>query len=121
VLTTTLQARYASAFPPASELERYEALQPGFADRLLANWEAQGRHRMDLESRVIAGDMRRADLGLVGGFVIVLATIACGTYLIATGKDAAGLTAVITALVGLVGAFAYGTYRRGRERGGKQG
>jgi membrane associated rhomboid family serine protease len=49
-------------------------------------------------------------------FVIALAAILWGVYLIAIGKDASGLTAIIAALVGLVGVFVYGKYIQVKER-----
>ena len=114
--TTTFEARYVRAFPEPAELERYEALHPGFTATLLSNWEAQSRHRMTLEDRVIRGDIRRSNLGLALGTAVILFTIACGTFLIAIGRDTAGLAALVTALVALVGAMAYGTWQRNKRR-----
>lgn len=116
VTTATFEARYVRAFPEPEELERYEALHPGFAATLLSNWEAQSNHRMALEDRVIRGDIRRSNLGLVLGTAVVLFTVGCGTFLIAIGRDAAGLAAIVTALGGLVAAMAYGTYQRNKRR-----
>lgn len=48
--------------------------------------------------------------------MIALTSILGGVYLISIGKDASGLTAIIAALVGLVGAFVYGKYTQAKER-----
>lgn len=72
--------------------------------------------RQELEkSRIDAGN-RTEHRGQIFAFIIALAAILGGVYLISIGKDASGLTAIIAALAGLVGAFVYGKYTQARER-----
>ena len=78
--------------------------------------EKQSSHRQELEkSRLDAGNQTE-HRGQILAFVIALAAILGGVYLISIGKDATGLTAIIAALAGLVGAFVYGKYTQARER-----
>jgi uncharacterized membrane protein len=39
------QFSYQGIIPPSGEMERYEQLHPGFADRLLKLTEEEGNHR----------------------------------------------------------------------------
>jgi uncharacterized membrane protein len=50
------QSRYASPLPPADDLERYERLLPGAAERLLAAGEREQAHRHEIENRLAALD-----------------------------------------------------------------
>ena len=45
--------------------------------------------------------------------------IASGTYAIHLGRDVAGLALIFAQLAGLIGAFAYGTRSRRKEREAK--
>ena len=78
--------------------------------------EGQSAHRQALEKSHIDAANQTEHRGQILAFVIALGSILGGVYLISIGKDASGLTAIITALVGLVGAFVYGKYTQARER-----
>jgi hypothetical protein len=71
---------------------------------------------MRLESRVINGDVTRANWGLACGVFITICMLACGTFLIYTGHDGAGATIVTIDVGGMIGVFAYGTRSRRQER-----
>ena len=112
--------------PPPGDFERYEAILPGAADRILTMAEkAQGRRhdraRMALETErlVVQGESRRSFLGVVAAFIISLLCIGGGVYLIANGQVWAGTALVGFDLAGLVAVFIYGTNSRRTEFRGR--
>jgi predicted negative regulator of RcsB-dependent stress response len=45
-----------------------------------------------------------------------MSAIGAGTFLAYTGHPTEGISAIITALVGLIGVFGWGSYQRRKER-----
>lgn len=107
---------YRGPLPPVEVLRDLDQLVPGAAERSLTLFEEQARHRMDLERRVVLSDIVQSRLGLGASFALAIGTIAGSMYLIATGHSLEGLGTIITTIVALVGAFAYGTKSRKDER-----
>lgn len=91
------------------------------AERLLVNFEKQTDHRIGLEKRVIDGDVRRADRGLIFGWIFAMALLAASVYLIATGHEGIGVMGLLGELAVLGGSFIYADYRRRQERNRKAG
>jgi len=60
-VTAISASAYPTPIPPPEVLERYEAIQPGFSNRLLSLVETQSAHRQDLERINLIGESRRAD------------------------------------------------------------
>ena len=102
--TTTFIARK-GLLPPPDEMEKYEQLVPGITDRLLTTYEKQVDHRMGLENKVIASDIKKSYTGQILAFIICLLTIAGGIFLSAIGKDIVGLAAIFIPLAALITAF----------------
>lgn len=110
---------FSGPIPPPSILKEYDEVVPGAAARILEMAEAQGRHRIDLESRVVKSDIWKSYFGLVFAFVVSISFLACGTWLVYTDHDWAGATIATASLVGLAGTFIYGTRARRAERAEK--
>ena len=89
---------YAGPIPPPSILRQYDEIQAGFADRIMTQFEEQGRHRRKLESRVIWDNIISSAAGQVMAFIIFGGTVAGGMWLLAHDKSILGLGAIITAL-----------------------
>jgi len=99
--------------PSPDLLRQYEALRPGFADRLIRLAEQEAEHRRKMESEVLAlqsGDQkayRRSELaGQIFGLFIGLAAIAGavvmavhGAQLAATFLGTGGVTGLVTAFI----------------------
>ena len=119
-VTVTKEQFLASSFsgplPPPQILRAYEDVFPGCAERIVAMAEKQSSHRQVLETDRITATNQTEHRGQIFAFVIALTSILGGIYLISIEKDAGGLTAIIAALVGLVGAFVYGKYAQAKER-----
>lgn len=97
-------------------LAKYNDCVPNGAERILALAENQARHRHGLESAVVHGNLRAETLGQLFAFVLGLVAIIGGIWLIASGKDVLGLSAIITAFAALAGTFIYGRRQQQRER-----
>ncbi|MCY4638570.1 MAG: DUF2335 domain-containing protein [Acidobacteria bacterium] len=102
--------------PPPGFLAKYNEAFSGCAERIVAMTEQQLTHRHALESRAIDGKLSAERRGQTLGFILALTAVIGGCVLIALGKDASGLTAIVTALAGLVAVFVYGRRKDAEER-----
>ena len=102
--------------PHPSELERYESILPGAADRIFALAENQSNHRQELEKKALSLESRNSLFGLItGGFIGIIGLCIAGLC-IYTGHDKAGMTLGGGTLVALVGPFVYGEPRTANEK-----
>lgn len=112
---------FSGPLPHPAILDAYNKVQSGgLADRIVSLTEQQAQHRMQLETIVIQGDIKRANLGLLIGAIMGVACLACGTYLVASGHDWAGAGVIGTSAATLVSTFVYGSNNRKSERIEKQ-
>lgn len=107
--------------PSSDELAAYDVVVPGMAERLLKNLEKQTDHRIDIEKKVIEGDIRRADRGLIAGWTFAMALLGASLYLIANGHESIGVTGLLGELAILGGSLVYSHYQRRQERNRKAG
>jgi uncharacterized membrane protein len=107
---------YSGPIPPPSIMAEWEKVIPGSADRILKMAEKQSAHRIAMEQKVVDGDMRRSDRGLIFGFIIALVMIIGGFIIIGLGHDWAGATIITTSLAGVAGLFVYSYISRDKER-----
>jgi uncharacterized membrane protein len=112
----SVSASFSGPLPPPEILARYNDAVPDAAERIIAMAEKQAEHRMGLESRVIDADIRRANAGVVAGFLVALAFLGGSVFLVFTGHTQAGVIVGSLDLVGLVSVFVYGTISRRSER-----
>lgn len=109
-------AHYSAPFPPATELEHYEAIYPGFSKILMDRYVKQSDHRMDLERKVVDSGIKNTARGQLFAFLLSLITILIGAFLIYLDKDILGISAILGALATLVGIFIYGNKSKKDER-----
>lgn len=102
--------------PSPSEIERYEAILPGAAERILAMAENQSNHRQKLETKAISTEGRNSFLGIIAGLAIGVVGLSIAGFCIYSSHDTAGAALGGTTLVSLVGTFVYGTRQRRLER-----
>ena len=118
--------------PEPENLERYDALVPGFADKylnlFLQELSKEAEHRRELESRalrldedglrveekIIARNQRRSEWGLLVGTVITIAALAGGIWLVSIGKNYGAAIAGST-LPSLAAVFVVGTLWKGQK------
>ncbi len=111
--------QYSGPIPPPAHLEKYESILPGAADRIISMAESQAKHRQEIENKVISSDVKNSTLGLWFGFLIGLAGVITGFYLIYTGKVIEGSLYGGGTIVSLAGIFIYGSRQRKKERESK--
>lgn len=107
--------RFSGPLPPPEILAKYNDAIQGGAERIMAMAENQSQHRQALEKSVVAANIRAQKVGPILGFLVCMAAIASGTFLIYVGKNAAGLVPIIGALGGLVAVFFYGKHQQKKD------
>lgn len=108
--------RHSGPIPDPMTLEGYNNIVPGAADRIIKMAEEQSSHRRALELVAIKSRSRDSLLGIIFGFLLALATIFAGTYVILEGFIWGGTILGSAGLVGLVSVFIYGTSSSRKER-----
>jgi uncharacterized membrane protein len=81
---------FSGPIPPPNFLAEYEKIQPGLADRLVKLAENQAAHRQEIEKKVIEANCRNEETGIKLAFVLTLAAVIIGAFLIWSNKDIAG-------------------------------
>ncbi len=86
----------------------------------MAMAESQLQHRQSLESAVVLANVKAQSRGQMSAFLLAALAIGGGIWLIANEKDVEGLTAIVTAVTGLVAVYFWGRYEQGKERARKR-
>lgn len=101
--------------PPPTFLKQYEEALPGAADRIFALAESQTKHRIELENRLLEGEIEDAKngrgerrLGQWLGFVICIVAIVSGATISVMGQPYAGVLIGAVGLTPLVSTFITG-------------
>jgi uncharacterized membrane protein len=110
-------AAYRSApLPHPSEMERYEQILPGAAERIFKVFEDQSKHRQTLEKRVIDSECLNSRLGIICALCIALVTIIGAIICVMNGHELGGGILGTGGLTSLVTVFIYGSRQRRQER-----
>jgi len=115
-----VSAMYIGPIPDAAQLEKYEQICPGAADRIISMAESQAHHRQMLESMAVKSNAKNSTLGVIFAFVIGMLTIIGGVFLAYSGLEWPGAIIGSTGLIGLVSVFIYGTRSSRQERAKKE-
>jgi hypothetical protein len=102
--------------PPPAEMEKFEALYPGVTKLVFDNFIRQSNHRMTLETTVIEGDNKRANIGQIVSAALAFLGIITGSILTYLGKDVVALSLIFTSIGTLLTAFYGGAILRKFER-----
>lgn len=117
IATVTHQAvSFSGPLPHPALLAKYNEVIPNGAERIMAMAERQSIHRESLEAQIVAENVASQKRGSIFAFIICLVALVGGFWLIATGKSADGLAAIISSLTALAGVFVYGKYQQSKER-----
>ena len=107
VVRQTTAVRYSrrAPIPDAAELEHYEKVLPGAADRIVTMAENRAAHLERIQSKSLDMTGRLADNLMRLGTVVVLAGLAAASYLVYEGHDVTGaVTAIADLLIAALGA-----------------
>ncbi len=96
-------------------LERYNAVIPNGAERIMAMVEKQAEHRRQLERDTIQADIRAQDRGQKYPLAVVLAGMILGAVFIYLGKPIEGLASIFGPLAIVAGIFLSARRRREEE------
>ncbi len=94
--------------PPPEILERYEALIPGSAARLMAQVEKQGEHRRALETTAVNAGHRNQLAGTIAGGVVCSGVLVVAALAAVNGQALAAVLMVALVIVALAGVFVTG-------------
>lgn len=118
--------KYSGPLPPASELEKYDHVLPGLAERIISLTEKEQIHRHAIETEAVRAetlDMEKARLeariGQIFAFAIALLAIGGGIYCTITGHPVAGPIISSGGLVMVVTAFIKGRQEKENEQKGR--
>lgn len=106
---------YSGPLPPPEMLQKYNDIEPGLVNRIVAMAESQAQHRQAMEAKVITDRGLNERRGSLYGFVIALVAIVGSLVLLALGNKIEGLTGLITTIGALAGVFVYGRHSQRRE------
>ena len=114
-----VERSFSGPLPPPEALARYDAVVAGSAERIIRMAENQNAHRLALEKTVVTANVAAQKNGVMFGFIIAMTAILGGIYLVATGKPATGLAAILSSLAALVGVFVYGKMAQKKDLSNK--
>lgn len=96
------QIRYSGPIPPARELQQYEKILPGAAERILNMAEKQQQHRQKIEEKAVETNSKSALRGQVLSFVLLILLGMLGGALLWQGKDFSGMVLALASLAPFV-------------------
>jgi uncharacterized membrane protein len=105
------QFSYQGIIPPAGEMERYEQIHPGFADRLLKLTEEEGKHRRRIENRIVNTSIVSAFTSQICALISALGVIYLCYYAFSKGYAVPAASIASVVIVSVVLAF----LRRGKQ------
>lgn len=99
---------YSGPIPPATELERYERVHPGLADRIVQMAEREQAHRHSFDAETMRRDFDEGRLGQIFALLIGLTAILVGGVCALNGANWTGSIIGGGGVIGLVSVFVYG-------------
>lgn len=96
---------YKGQLPPPDMLEKFEAIQPGFTDRLFKMVEDESQFKREQDRRMLNSFKMSTILGIVFAFLSVLIVSAVAVYAIYSGFGGAGASIMATCIVGVIISF----------------
>jgi uncharacterized membrane protein len=100
--------QYSGPLPPSEELERYNQVVPGLADRLVTTFEKQASHRMELEKLVITNQVKEGNRGQIIGAILAILFLFGALWITHDGYPWVGGTIGGTTVVSLATLFVLG-------------
>jgi uncharacterized membrane protein len=112
--------QYSGPLPPAEELDRYNQIVPGAADRLLGLVEKQSDHRMELEKMTIAHQLKEGGRGQFIGAGLAILFLGGSLWITHEGYPWVGSAMGSTTVIGLVTVFVLGKRTQRQDLAGKK-
>lgn len=94
--------QYSGPLPLPEQLEKYEEVLPGAAERIFKMAEENQKCEINYRNRLIKSQSRDALLGAVLSVVIIIVLFAFGSIILYLSKDMQGLSEIVTIISGFV-------------------
>jgi uncharacterized membrane protein len=107
VVAQHYEEHYQGPIPPADELDKYEQVEQGLANRIVSMAERQQTHRQALELRAVKSQHARSWAGLAAGWSVAIVGMLVAAYVAVEENAAAGTILGTVDLVALVSVFVY--------------
>ncbi len=105
---TVIHTSYIGPIPPAEDLDRYNQITPGAADRIIAMAEKEQTHRHNIDGDTTRGFTEYMRRGQWFAFILGAVSFLGGIFLIYTGSAGIGASIFMLSLATLVGAAIWG-------------
>ena len=102
------QIEYSGPIPPASELQKYNAVIPDAAERILVMAEKNQQHSIDIDHKALDAARREARRGQVFAFLITLSAFATSIAALVMGHPSVASVIGGATVVSLAVAFIKG-------------
>jgi uncharacterized membrane protein len=107
---------YSGPIPHPDDLQKYEVVCPGAAERILRMAEQQSEHRRSIETIVIQSNVQNSRLGLLFGVTMGLASLVIAGFCTYIGYPNVGGIIGGTGMTALVSVFVIGSKNQKDER-----
>ena len=107
---TVTRQEFRGPLPRPEDLEHYDQIVPGGAERLFAMAEREAKHRQDIERTALSSVAHEGRLGQILGIVAVVFLSATAVACAYLGHGAAAATIGGGTIVGVVTVFVTGKY-----------
>lgn len=94
--------------PDPETLERYSEIIPDGANRVMDMAEKQQNHKINIENKIVTGQLQQSNLGQIFAFIIGMSFLGGGVYCIINGHEWGGSIIGVGGLTSLVTAFIQG-------------
>ncbi|PAW74299.1 MAG: hypothetical protein B9S26_01425 [Opitutia bacterium Tous-C4FEB] len=121
MMTSVQMTSWQGPLPPAAELERYNHVVPGGAERLFAMVEKQAEHRMQLENHVAREQVKQSGRGQIFALVIGVTGILSAATIGTMGHTAVAIAITTGSLGTLAVTFLVGKRQERTSRQAKTG
>jgi uncharacterized membrane protein len=111
--------RFSGPLPPPEILEKYNAIEPGFANRIMHMAESQSEHRQAMERMVISSRTKSEERAQILGTILALVIGSGSIGVVALGQPIAGVATLVAELAALAGIFIYGRRKQEKESADK--
>jgi len=93
-----MKSFFQGPLPPPNILAEYEKISTGLAGRITAMAEENGKHRRKMEGRMLNAAIVTKSLGQILAFIVVLAGIIAGVYLLMNDRNVYGFISILLPL-----------------------
>lgn len=104
------RVQFQGPLPPPEVLGKYEAIQSGFAERIIRMAENEQAHRHAVEKSVVDSSFSEAHTGQLYGLIIGVVAILAGTFAAVMGAPIPGAIIGGGGVIGLVSVFVLGRF-----------